>query len=219
MSATPEHPVVGGDSGFATELDELERQLTTWRGASGDDPGMEALLEELGTAYEELRVADEEVRNQQRQLSAFAERERLVTAQQERMMTLLPVAVIGTDRCGKIRSANAAAAELTGRGVVRLVGRPVVNLVSVQDRGVARTLLRPAEKPTETDHPVVTVVARDKSEIRVHLFTWSPVTTSSTVWWLFLPVDRLDRGPSPSDGDLPAALSRLALLPGAVDTR
>lgn len=215
MPTSSQYPVGDEAYGFANELGELERRVTMRRGTPADDPNTESLLEELGTAYEELRVADEEVRTQHGQVTALLERERLVLARQERMMALLPVAIIGTDRSGMIRSANAAAAELTGRGVARMVGRPVINLVAVEDRAAARPLLGRGGTDADTDRPVVRLVARDETEVRVQLGVFSPGSTSAIVWWLLLPAG-LYEGASRANGDLPGALSRLALLPGSV---
>ena len=213
MTTTPEHPSVEEAIGFCAELDELEQRLAEWHAPS--DPVTQSFVEALATAYEELRVADEEVRSQHRQVTSLLERERVLLSQQERMMAPLPVAIVGTDPSGTIRSGNSAAAALLEVGPARMVGKPLFSFVAMEDRAPARRLLHAA--PGMEAREVVTLVSRSGRTMRVQMCAWSLVGPTSPVWWLLLPA-HLAAGSTASD--LPAALSRLAMLPAsAADAR
>lgn len=127
------------------------------------------LLADLETAYEELRVADEEVRAQQDHIAQLTERENLVRWQQERMLAVLPVPVLTTDRVGVVRSVNAAAAGLLERRVSRLVGKPLLTLVATDDRPDLRRFLGSVHEEGESLRRVVTLLHRDAPAESVEL--------------------------------------------------
>lgn len=100
------------------------------------------VLQELETAYEGLRVADEEIRNQQEQLEQLRQLQRETLAQQERVTSSLPLAVVVTDEEGTVTSANPASAAMLGIAVEDLVGQPLLAYVEVADRQGVRAGLR-----------------------------------------------------------------------------
>ncbi len=140
--STPSSPSIKQSSAPYADLDapRLRRRLDDLLAA---DPGPDVLAGELQTAYEELQVADEEVRTQQETIGRLVESHRSLRLQQERTIAILPLPVLVTDMQGAIRSANAAAAMLTGARLGRLLGKPIFNLFEPDDRPALRRLLGP----------------------------------------------------------------------------
>src|SRR4051794_4083530 len=102
-----------GTGDFPAQLEQLRRRLVTMRAEDQEMHHPPAdVVADLETAYEELRVADEEVRSQQEEIARLLERQNMLRWQQERMLALMPVPTLVTDRNGIIRSVNAAAAAL-----------------------------------------------------------------------------------------------------------
>jgi PAS domain S-box-containing protein len=99
------------------------------------------LVAELDTAHEELRVAEEEIRVQQAELERMQQHETTAQRVHEQFLSLLPAAVLVTDRFGNVRFANAAAAVMLGVRLDRLIGKPVFAYVQSDDRGDLRRLL------------------------------------------------------------------------------
>lgn len=95
----------------------------------------------LSSAVEELRVAEEELERRQ---TAIAQREEELTRRnraERRLFDCAPVALLATDRAGKILHANVAAHALVGKESGGLEGKPIVNLVPVARRREFRTRL------------------------------------------------------------------------------
>lgn len=96
---------------------------------------------ELGTASEELQVALEELQQQNEELVAARQ---MVEAQRQRYQDLFDFAPDGylvTDAAGMIQEANYTVAELLNVPQDFLIGKPLVNYVSEQDRRGVRTAL------------------------------------------------------------------------------
>src|SRR5690242_8603032 len=89
-STGPEPP---GQSSL--DLAVLRRRLETIRATAAAEP--DALVGDLETAYEELQVADEEVRTQQGTIRRLVASHHDLRLRQERMMGILPVPMIVTD--------------------------------------------------------------------------------------------------------------------------
>src|SRR5689334_20799753 len=83
------------------------------------------LVSELSTAYEELRVAEEELSAQQHELDRLVQLHSQGRASREQLIARLPVPVFLTDAHGAIESANAAAGTLLRTGLHRLVRKPL----------------------------------------------------------------------------------------------
>ncbi|KAF3888978.1 MULTISPECIES: PAS domain-containing sensor histidine kinase [Nostocales] len=91
-------------------------------------------LEELNTAFEELKVAEEELRAQN---EALATARQTVEAERQRYRDLFEFAPDGylvTDARGKIQEANNVAANLLNIAPQFLVGKPLVNFVTREER-------------------------------------------------------------------------------------
>jgi len=90
--------------------------------------------EHLLHAYEELSIAEEELRAQH---ETILETQRQLEIQRNRYRTLFdfaPDPYLVTDEAGTIEEANAAAAELFGLPAALLVGKPVANFVEAHRR-------------------------------------------------------------------------------------
>ncbi|MDN4162893.1 GAF and ANTAR domain-containing protein [Nocardioides abyssi] len=186
-----------------TRLDSLLVQV---------DPDSEAgvLVAELETAYEELRVADEEVRAQQEHIVQLLERSDVLRWQHERMLAVLPVPVLTTDRVGVVRAVNAAAAGLFSRRITHLVGKPLVTLVSGEDRPDLRRFLGGVRVEGGSLRRVVTLVHRDATAESVELqATASP--GGDRVDWLVLRTHDPDAPEHAAHRLAPAMISLIGL--------
>lgn len=193
-----------GAAGFEDELAALRRRLSLT-----DSQDREALAQSLETAYEELHVADEEVRVQQDQISGLLEGERLLRWQHDRLLAVLPVPVLTTDRRGIVRVANAAAAVHAGMRVDVLLDRPVFTLFAIEDRAELRQALRSRGQHAESVRLVVTGLRRGRPAVRVEAFlTAAAAGEGLTTWMLLSPYPQDDGGRH----RLAAGLARLAGL-------
>ena len=73
---------------LASQLEILRQRV---RAAHGSPGASLEVVQDLETAYEELVVAEEEVRAQQEQIGRLLDDHRLLRWQHERMLSLLPV--------------------------------------------------------------------------------------------------------------------------------
>ena len=102
---------------------------------------LQEAFEELRITLEELRVAEEELRTQNEELAAARQ---TVEAERQRYQNLFEEAPDGylvTDAQGKIQEANSVAARLLNIDPKFLVGKPLVNFVTPQERQGFRTKL------------------------------------------------------------------------------
>lgn len=102
---------------------------------------LESALEEIRDQYEELIVADEELRVQMEALHESANR---IQSERERYIELfeeMPLACILTDRAGVIQAVNRATLKLLNVDDRRLRGRSVTWLVDVNDASRVRGAL------------------------------------------------------------------------------
>jgi PAS domain-containing protein len=209
-----------GDAGFLERLDTLRARLERLRAqdvAPGDrvdqvdqDLAGQSLemMADLDTAYEELRVADEEVRTQQDQIARLLESHQQLHWQHERMLAMLPVPALITDSDGLIRSVNAAAAALTATRPARLLGKPIFGLFDPSDRRELRLLLG-AGQPRVT-RTQATVFPQDGAPMKADLWvTLSPGENPEATWLL---LTRAGRGTHDRPEALPEALTELAGL-------
>lgn len=145
---------------FRARLDRLRR-----------DPARptETLWAELETAHEELRVAEEELRVQQEELDQLTDVYRTERWLHERLIAILPAAVVVTDGQGIIRTVNAAAAGLLRIRVDRLVRKPLFSYVEATDRSDLRQRLSRAVATGEGFHTTATVRPRSAEPFDVQL--------------------------------------------------
>jgi PAS domain-containing protein len=195
------------------DLSQLRRHLD--RLHETGDLSTDVLVQDLETVYEELRTSEEEVRVQQEQIVRLVSDQTAAHRQQERMLALLPVAVLTTDLNGVIRSANSAASGLLRVPVGRLVGKPFFALVSSEDRPQLRRRL--SEGVQESVRQVATLLRRDRSPVGAEVVVMPGQGPFPELRWVLLVADGpRDRGAE--DGErLSAALMRLAGALGAAD--
>jgi PAS domain S-box-containing protein len=202
------------DVAFPEGLAHLERRIAHLHRTGERTDDARAILLDLEVAYEELRVADEEVRTQQEEISRLAESHQLLRWQHERMLEMVPVPVLTTDRAGAVRSANAAAAALVGMRLPQLLGKPLVSFVAVEDRPIMRTELSRLVGGGRWTR-VVTLVDRTGAPRLLEASVTADAGSNAPLTWIFLAADA---GPSrrpPGRLSLPEALVRLVTLPAA----
>jgi PAS domain-containing protein len=127
---------------LAEEIGEFRGRLEELRSRHEGRPvDADTLLAELETAHEELRVAEEEVRAQQEELDEVAQLQRAERWLHERLISMLPAAVLVTDGQGVVQTLNAAAAALLRLRVDRVMRKPLFSFVDPADRSDLRQLL------------------------------------------------------------------------------
>nr|WP_243146738.1 PAS domain-containing protein [Scytonema sp. UIC 10036] len=124
-------------------------------------------LEELNTAFEELKVAEEELRAQN---EALATARQTVEAERQRYLDLFEFAPDGylvTDAHGKIQEANNVAAKLLNIAPKFLVGKPLVNFVTREERKTFRSRLHQMCQVNWVQEWEVRLVPREREGTRV----------------------------------------------------
>ena len=197
----------------AIDVVALRRRLDSLRTAA--DVPHDVFLQDLETAYEELRTSEEEVRVQQEQISRLVSDQTTARRQQERMLALLPVAVLTTDLNGVIRTANSAASGLLRVPIGRLVGKPVFALMSTEDRSQLRRRL--SEGVQESVRQVATFLPRDRTPVTVEVVLMPAPGPWPELRWVMLVADRRGDGAGEDPERLTSGLMRLAGVLGAAD--
>ena len=197
-----------GDHEFPAHLGSLLGRLHELRSGDSEMAHVPELVLGLETAYEELRVADEEVRTQQLEITRLLEGRNLLHWQHERLLSMLPVPAIVTDAQGIIRSVNAAAAVITSMRVARMLGRPVFGIFDGSDRRELRQFL--SGSGARTLRRLATVVPREGPAVQV-VVTAAVREPGAEVSWILVSTSPTRERNSLTE--VPEALSRLAGLP------
>jgi PAS domain-containing protein len=92
----------------------------------------------LATSLEELKVAEEELVQQNEELVITREAVESNARHFQRLFEAAPLPYVVTDVCGMIRHANHAAAVLFKRPAQLLEGKPLLNFVPLDRRGAFR---------------------------------------------------------------------------------
>jgi PAS domain S-box-containing protein len=195
---------------FPAEIDRLRERISRFR--ASDVAPAESVLAELEVAYEELRVAEEEVRTQQEEIARLAESSQLARWQQERMLEMVPVPMLTTDREGLVRSANAAAAGLLGVPLPHLLGKPLAMYVAMEHRPDVRGELRRLVGGGRWSR-VLTVVDRVGSPVLVEASVTADAAPEGLLTWMFLAADAGPVRRPPGRLSLAEALVRMATMP------
>lgn len=203
-----------GAQAYAHEVAAVQERIRALEVGSLDN-ATEALVQDLETAHEMLRVAHEELRVQQDLISQLSQDQLLLRWQQERMLAILPVPVLTTQPPGVIRSVNASAATLFQMRVAEMVGKPVLSMIAPEDRTDIRRLLGDLSRDGATFRRVVGVQGRDGELTKMELFASQLPGEPPEVTWMLLAGAPADRGPR-SAAAVPEALTQLALLPTTV---
>ena len=123
--------------------------------------------EELMSAFEELSVAEEELRAQQETL---VETSSLLEIQRNRYHTLFELApdpYVVTDGSGIIEEANAAASKLLGLSGAQLLGKSLVTFVDGRSRSEFQTHLNALGNGTRVDKWMIETRVRDGAAVTV----------------------------------------------------
>ena len=123
--------------------------------------------ERLLALYEELSVAEEELRAQQ---EAIVDAHRDIEVERTRYRTLFefaPDPYLVTDAAGTIQQANTAAAEFLGVPAALLIGKPLINFVDLRGRQDFRAHLRGLASALRADKLQVEFTIRDGRTVPV----------------------------------------------------
>lgn len=205
-------PVIDpGDLG--AEVTRFRAQIDRLR---SDHPGSlqsEELFAELETAHEELLVAEEELRTQQEELERLVRLHRTERWLRDRVVAMLPVAVLVSDGSGVIQTANAAAASLFARTVDDITGKPVFTLVDPTDRAGLRRLLGRSVSAGSDFRALVRCSPRAQEPLRVEVTATvlqRSQPSATRVNWVCLPAEARPGWLSADEGLLGECLVDLA---------
>jgi PAS domain-containing protein len=149
---------------FAREVVELGKRISEMRDLEQQSQEGEALLLELTSAHEELRVAEEALRAQEEELNRVTHHQRLSRWQHDRLLALLPAPVLVTDPQGLVISANAAAASVLNRRLDHLLRKPIAALIAPADRAEVRRLLDRAAVVPDPDFRVAVMLQPKRAD-------------------------------------------------------
>jgi PAS domain-containing protein len=119
-------------------LAELQRRAE--RAGEKSSPIAKSALQELGTALEDLQVANEAVQTQLDELTAIRLNVENMQQAMDEFAHVVPVATLWTDRAGLIEKGNEMASQLLNIGKHHLQGKPL--MLFVTDRSVLFAALR-----------------------------------------------------------------------------
>ena len=141
-------------------------------------------------AYEELRVAEEELRAQQ-ELNVQAQKE--IDVERRRYRTLFELApdpYLVTDRHGMIEQANKAAAELFGLAVSQLIGKPIISFIDLRARPEFRARLHELSMGLRSEKMVIEVSVREGRLLPIETAVAAIATNSGSQSFCWLLRDR-----------------------------
>jgi PAS domain S-box-containing protein len=171
---------------FANTVD-VPREPNTAHYDGGTRHTSDQRHEELMSAFEELSVAEEELRAQRETL---VETSTLLEIQRNRYHTLFELApdpYVVTDGSGSIEEANAAASKLLGLSGAQLFGKPLVSFVDARSRSEFQTHLNALDSGTRVDKWMIETRVRDGVAVTVEA-TVSTLETradgKSSLCWL-----------------------------------
>jgi PAS domain-containing protein len=101
-------------------------------------------LEELNTALEELRAANEALAEHASDIAAARERDLGARRELQALLSAMPIACVFTDNTGQIVDANPHASRLLNVGRQHLVGKPLFLFFTERDRFLDALAVPPA---------------------------------------------------------------------------
>jgi PAS domain-containing protein len=155
--------------GISAELDSLRRRIDSMKVRDARSDEHLVILAELESARDELSQADEELRRQQAELDRVVDNQRLGVWQHDRLLAVLPAAVVVTDALGRINTVNAAAASLLRTRVDQLIRTPVQAFVDDSDRPALRRTLAEAVLSRSDFQVTATLLPRGREPIPAQL--------------------------------------------------
>jgi PAS domain S-box-containing protein len=141
-------------------------------------------------AYEELRVAEEELRSQQ-ELLVQAQKE--IDVERTRYRTLFELApdpYVVTDRHGLIEQANNAAGELFGVAHTQLIGKPIINFIDLHARPHFRAQLHELSMGLHSEKMVIEFTVREGRLLPIETAVAAIATSTGSQSFCWLLRDR-----------------------------
>ncbi|MGH3317521.1 MAG: ANTAR domain-containing protein [Nocardioidaceae bacterium] len=180
---------------------------------------LESMVSDLDSAHEELRVAEEELQTQQEEIDRLLRQNRTDELWQERLIANLPVAVLVTDREGKVKSANGAACAVLGLTQMNLLRKPLQTFVAAEDRQEFRQALSQTQREDRGRSLVCAIQPRAMPAVRLELIVARGPDADERdprVIWIMLPAPA-DASGGHGDARIAEALSQLAVLSARTD--
>jgi PAS domain-containing protein len=181
-------------------LTRVSESLFPDQAVAPDAARAEALGQCLLTSLEELKVAEEEMLNQQLELlSMKAESDRAITYWRT-MFDLAPVALMLTTSDAVIRATNQSAAEMLTRDVYHLEGKPFSAIVNQAMRAEFRAQLKHVVAAGGVEAWSMVLDRKTREPIRVEAKVQlipSALTGTPAMYWAFRPTPEpaaADRG-------------------------
>jgi PAS domain S-box-containing protein len=169
-------------------------------------------------AYEELRVADDELRAQLDQIEALEQGRADPRPQLEQLLSVLPVPAFTTDGHGVVRHANAAAAALLTTRQAAMTGKPALTFFALDDRSSLRSRLSTLAREGTLFAQQTTVLTRRGTQVPVEVTVSSLPGPGTDVCWIMLADTERETLATPARDHLPSVLVRLAALPSSTET-
>ncbi len=185
MEATQEPSAGQAAAHLATGLAEQRLRMDAMSSDEPGNPGVNTVLGEIDIAHEELRVAEEALRAQQRRLDDLLAERSDVRAWRRGLISTLPVPALITDLTGVVLEVNAVAWALLGRRRDAVVELPLHDLVApsdhhMLDEALAAVAASPGTWPVElgllgqdgTPATLDLVAGSDRPDAPGALITW-----------------------------------------------
>ena len=144
---------------------DLRRQVT--EGPTSRQTLLDIAFETMNSTIEELRVAEEEMRQQNEALAASYEVVETWRHHYEDLFESAPDAYLVTDMDGVIREANQAAVRLLGLSKRFLKGKPFATFAAEEDRQTFRQLLLEMAQASETVEREMKIRPRRREVVEV----------------------------------------------------
>jgi PAS domain-containing protein len=211
-TAPPPRPALEADD-LADLLVAFDQRVESIRSAAppAPDAALAAALVELETCREELRVAEEQLREARGSADAAGAR---VAGSAAAGTETLPVAVLTCDPLGVVLGANAAASDLLGVRAFALPGKPLTVYVDQSSRAAFRAMLAAAVSAAEPAEVQLVLRPRQRGPVDVTAVALPPADRPEGEELTLVLVAQ--RGASPVR--TAAALAGIAALPGDVST-
>lgn len=173
-----------------------------------------AELADIEVAHEELRVAEQEMRLQQEQITRLLVQHDSERRWRGQLSALVPVGLCVTDGNGAVVEANPAIAAQLGTGLHRLQHKPLSVFLSPGDVKEFRAALRVLGTGRASEHRLpVTIRPRKREPVQAELFGFGETpdhrATGARIQWILVPdgaapagaQGRADGEPSAADVD------------------
>jgi PAS domain S-box-containing protein len=172
---------------LAAGLADQRRRVDAMAGPdSVASPDLSTVLGEIDIAHEELRVAEEELRSQQRRLDELLAERSDPRAWRRGLISTLPVPALVSDLAGLVLEVNAAAWALLGRRRDEILERPLRDLVPDEQQERVDAALAAVAASDGTQHVELALLAADGTAVPVDMVAGSdsPRTPGALVTWV-----------------------------------